>query len=411
MSVRPAASQSKKDSPYTRGDYWLGTKASAENFYVFRYNKEQRRADSWSTGTSELTEAMKALDERWLAANDQSPAFCAYCGQKIADGGTYALLQAISDYKIEHASKKVSYEIIRARLAHVIRFVLEKHHEDMPCNLTTTDQFAQSFREWLLPQPVIWTNGQDEITVQHERTISSVEESVHQLRAVLNFAVKKGRSDAKPVFEAKTRAVVSEPVRERASLDNIAMMVEYAMQPNLRREGLYRFLIAAICTAARPDAIYDMNVNPKRYQWEPDKGLFNLNPHGRVQTKKHRPVVPVLAPLKALLDTASEDGWVVHYQGHRVVNVRSAWRSMVSDLKLGSGRGWGAYVMRRSIAQLLRSPGVDSWDIQGLLGHRTAGTTEIYTRESVFPTAMARLEDIIADIEGRIGVSLSTIAR
>ncbi|USM11518.1 tyrosine-type recombinase [Citromicrobium phage vB_CbaS-RXM] len=395
--------KAKDDSPYVRGDFWLGSKADSPNFIIYRYNPEKRSHDARSAGTGELDEACKALDALYLASKDQSPAYCPTCGQKIADGNAYSLLQAINDYKIEHASKLVSYEIIRARLAHVIRFVLERHHEDLPCSVATTDEFVGGFREWLLPQPVIWTDAAGKVTASHDRTDSSVEESVHQLRAVLNFAVKKGRSDAKPTFSAKTRAMVTKPVRDRASLDDLARMVDYARQPNLRREGLFRFLVAEICTAARPDAIFDMNVSPDREQYDPRNGFFNLNPFGRAQTKKYRPIIPMLPLLQVLCETASEDGWVVHYYGRRVNNVRTAWRGMIADLELGEGRGVGAYLMRRSMSQLLRESGARPWDVQGLMGHRVAGTTETYTAASMFPTAMEHLQAIIADIEVKIG--------
>lgn len=402
------ATMRKEDSPFRRGDYWLGTATHSENFYINRYDPETKRVKSWSARTSVLNDAMKALDECWLADTDQSPAYCDKCGQKIADGSAYSLIQAIADYKLEHGAKRVSYEAIRSRLNHVIRFVLERYTEDYPCSAATSDQFADAFRAWLQPQPVIWTNAAGETTASHPRTISSVEESVHQLRAALNFSVKRGRSDAKPIFSTSTRSVVSKTVRTRASLDQLAEMVAYAAEPDKRREGLLRFIVASICTAARPDAIFDMSVAADRDQYDRHNGFINLNPHGRPQTKKFRPTLPILSPLQHLIDTASEEGWVVHYYGRRVVNVRSAWRAMVSDLGYEGGREWGAYVMRRSMAQLLRESGAQPWDVQGFMGHRLAGTTETYTAASAFPTAMTKLKAIIADIEAKSGYCLST---
>jgi integrase len=300
-----------------------------------------------------------------------------------------------------------SYEAIRARLNHVIRFVLERFSEDHPCSAATTDEFVNEFRAWLTPQPVSWTNNAGQITVQHVRTISSVEDSIHQLRAVLNFAVKKQRSDAKPLFTTKTRSVVSKPIRTRASLDQLAAMVAYAAEPDKRREGLLRFLVASICTAARPDTLFDMSIDPERCQYDSVQNTFDLNPHGRTQTKKYRPVVPVLPPLKYLIETTTSE-WVIHYYGRRVRDVRSSWRTMISDLGYEGGRGWGAYVMRRSMSKLLRESGALAWDVQGLLGHRTAGTTEVYTDGVIFPTATANLLNIIANIEDKAGYCLST---
>ena len=207
----------------------------------------------------------------------------------------------------------------------------------------------------------------------------------------------------------KGRSVVSAPIRTRASLEQIAAMVKYAAQPALRREGLLRFLVASICTLARLNAIFDMSVAKERCQYDEKDGFFNLNPLGRRQTKKYRPTVPILPGLKNLLETANDEGWVVHYYGRRVQDVRSSWRQMIKDLGYEGGREWGAYVMRRSMSQLLRESGAQPWDVQGLMGHRMAGTTETYTAASLFPTAMTKLEIIIAEIESKSGVSLASI--
>lgn len=404
MSKR--AARTSEEVPYVRGDFWLQKRGKGDNWYIWRYNPERGTDDYWSTRTSDLIEACKALDLRFLAANDQAHAFCHHCGQKMPDGRAYLLLQAIRDYKIEYAHELPSYEPIRSRCHHIVRFCLEHlEREDVTCAEATTETFVKTFREWLQPQPVVWRNKAGEITSSAPRTVSSVEESVHQLKAVLNYAVVKKRSDEKPTFKTKARKTVSPPVRTRASLDILTDMVDYAREYE-KRSALYRFLIASICTAARPDAIYDMNVRPDRYQWQRQERLFDLNPFGRVQTKKYRPLLPVIGPMEALLKDAeknSPDGWVIHYFGKPVIKIRSAWRTMVEDLNLPGGREWGSYLIRRTMATLLRQRGANPWDVEGLLGHRIAGTTEIYSHDTLFTTARQGIEDILADMEGRLG--------
>jgi hypothetical protein len=41
-------------------------------------------------------------------------------------------------------------------------------------------------------------------------------------------------------------------------------------------------MIAAICTLARPDAIFDMNVSVERAQWMQNERRFALNQAGRI---------------------------------------------------------------------------------------------------------------------------------
>jgi integrase len=394
------------NSAYRRGDYWLDKKPTSPNWYVFRYNSGRGTNDSWSTGTGELNEACTELDRRFLSATDQASSFCEKCGQAVADGDHYPLLQAIIDYKIEHARDKASYVPIKSRLSHINRYCLVAlDRDDITCTEASTEAFARGFRGWMQPQPVTWTDKDGNITKSSPRTASAVEESVHQLRAVLNHALNKNRSHARPTFRTKARQTVSKPIWTRASIDQLSDMIGYANETN-RRAGLRRFLIASLCTAARPDAIYDMSVNPERFQWHETERFFNLNPFGREQTKKVRPVVPVFGPLADLLADAritSPEGWVVHNFGQHVINVRSAWRTMITDLKLDGGREWGSYVLRRTVATMLRQRGATPWDVQGLMGHRIAGTTETYSFDTLFTSARQGIEDILADIQGKLG--------
>lgn len=394
------------EAPYNRGDFWLGKRPGFENWYVFRYNDESKTNDYWSTGSSDLVQACLKLDERYLAATDQSHAFCPTCGQKVADGGTYPLLQAIRDYKIEVGRLRDSYDSIKARLGHVIRYVSEELDDEMlSCAKASVETFVEGLRAWLKPQPVEWRNKAGEVTASSPRSDASVEESVHQLKAVLNHAVFKERSDAKPTFKSKSRKTVSRQVRTRADVEMLAKMLDYACNSE-RHMGLRRFLISSICTAARPDAIYDMNIIEERQQWLEQEGLFDLNPFGREQTKKYRPVLPILPPLAKLIENTKEtspEGWLVHYRGEQVNNIRSAWRTMRDDLGIKKSRETGSYLIRRSMSTILRQSGARAWDVEGLLGHRIAGTTETYAYDTIFVTARTEIESIIANIEDTLG--------
>lgn len=391
-----------KAAPYNRGGFWLEKRKNSDSWYVFWYNREKRQYEYKSSRTDDFFDAHNFLNRHYLEFTNQADAFCGYCGQKIADGAAYGLLQAIDDYMLEIGENRVSEEAIRSRLSHIERYVETKlARPDLSCAESVNDRFADGFRDWLQPQQVVWKNGKGIVTKSSPRTRSSVEESVHQLRAVLYHAVRKGRSDAKPTFKALSRQVVTAPIRSRADINLLAEMVEYAAEYD-KRSSLHRFLVVSLCTAARPDSIFDMNVDPNRYQWEKEQDFFNLNPHGRRQTKKYRPLIPVVPLLKSILleaEKASPEGWVVHYFGSRVLNVRSAWRTMVKDLGLPGGREWGSYLMRRSVATLLRDSGANAWDVMGLLGHRIAGTTEIYAYSRLATTAREGIENILADIE------------
>jgi integrase len=182
---------------------------------------------------------------------------------------------------------------------------------------------------------------------------------------------------------------------------------------------LRRYLIAGICTLARPDAILDMSVAPEREQWLKQHGLFALNPAGRIQTKKVRPIVPVVPLLANWLEATN--GWFVCRESTRwdekqqvdvitqspVRAIRSAWDS--ARAKLGIPDGWGPKLVRHSMATILANRGVDLVQLEMALGHRVLSKTS--SRYAIFdPGYLASvkqgLDDVISDLTKKAGPAL-----
>jgi phage protein U len=176
---------------------------------------------------------------------------------------------------------------------------------------------------------------------------------------------------------------------------------------------LRRYLIAAIATLARPDAIIDMSVAVERGQWIRDDRRFALNPRGRLQTRKHRPLVPVGPNLEAWL-AATEEWFVVHereievageteIEQRRVASIRSAWDTMRVTLKLPAG--WGPKLLRHSMATELRKRRVDPWELSGQLGHRVLATSETYAAfaPDYLGTVQAGITDVFSELERLAG--------
>jgi len=138
--------------------------------------------------------------------------------------------------------------------------------------------------------------------------------------------------------------------------------------------------------------------------------MIDLNPQGRAQTKKHRamlPVVPLLedwlsAELAGYMALPEEKragrGWLVHYFGRPVQDVDRAWDTMLRKLDLPTGREWRPYVLRHSLATMVRNRGAERWDLEGFMGHRAGSQTEVYAIGE-FPTVVRALTGIIHDIE------------
>ena len=211
----------------------------------------------------------------------------------------------------------------------------------------------------------------------------------------------------------------------RLSIDQMAEMLDYTAEgdPTLspahpaRLMPLRRYLIGAICTLARPDALYDISVLPDRQQWHRDTGVLDLNPAGRIQTRKYRPALPVtplLANWLAATDdrlvchesiiNGEEDRWLVQ---RAVADVKKAWSVMARRFNIPVG--FGPKLMRHSMATLIAQRGVSQDEIPLVLGHVVLPASSrryvIFTPDYLAETRQA-LEDIAADLTRRTSTSL-----
>ncbi len=418
--------QSNAAPVYRRGKYWLdklrradGT-ARSPSWYVFWYDPAARREASVSTGTADVDQAILALDRRYLSDADEAPAYCHACGQPLASAEAYLLTDAIADYRLEHGDLKGSADSIQARLKHVLDFQDAEEARGGAFGLTTSCAvacgmpFVTAFRAWSKDQPVTWRNKAGEVTASRPRAAATTEESVLQVAAALNHAADADppRSERRPIYKPLPRKQVSRPRRVRVDVPVLADMVAYAAEAEKKRGSLHAFIVASLCTVARPDSVVDICVAPHREQWYPGSPTLDLNPFGRAQTNKYRPVLPVVPVLGEWLtaelaayerldrDEQIGAGYLVNYFGRSVLDVDRAWSTMLIGLKLPKGREWKPYLLRHSLATILRNRGVAKWDLEGFMGHDVTGSTEVYAIGR-FATVANALNDILGEIDLR----------
>ena len=82
-----------------------------------------------------------------------------------------------------------------------------------------------------------------------------------------------------------------------------------------------------------------------------DRRLFDTNPKARVQTKKHRPVVPVVGELLPWLENVP-DGYLVRWRDQPIQSFKTARRAIRRRARLGADVG-----ARKS----MRSTGRTTW--------------------------------------------------
>lgn len=132
-------------------------------------------------------------------------------------------------------------------------------------------------------------------------------------------------------------------------------------------EDLARWLLISMATACRPQAAVDL-APAARIR---DAQAIDLNPGGRAQNKKVRPVVRCPRVLTMALDRWERDGLDMHdgrYCGYASVDSADSALERVCK-PIGLGR-MSVYSIRHKVTTILRAAGVPGDQISRQLGHR-----------------------------------------
>jgi integrase len=212
------------------------------------------------------------------------------------------------------------------------------------------------------------------------------------LRAALNLAhEKKVLIDRPPIIKSIswTKCEEEKAVTAIFTADQIRQLISYARAD----EPLFRFILLAIATEGRPDAVRELT--PAQIDFE--AGLIHLNPEGRKQTKKYRATVRMPEALRPYLlkwirdDRLEPDDAFIRVRlslpfsmSHPCLHIK--WNRAVKS-KEGLGLK-GRYVtksLRHTMASWLRAQRVSEKDRSIQLGHARAEhsnkMTRIYERD------------------------------
>ena len=386
----------KRPKPlYSRGGYKLVRRPGRPSLEIVWYDAERARERSASARTQDVAIGREALDRIYLE-NTGGESFCPTCGQPRGVGGAL-VTTTIADYLVLNAEKS-SIGAIRPRLAHVLDYLISTNQATVTCD-AIDEAWIAKFRKWLAKVPVTTPGG-----AKRTRALSTIENSVLQLRAAINLS-----GGITPKFRAIQPKELNRTPQHRSSVEELARMFRYCVVPDAGRQpverqrrdraGLLAFLRISVATLARPDAAHDLSTDPKRRQWNGKHNIISLNPEGRRQTRKYRPILPAARQIAPILDAAK--GFVVPG------NVRSAWDTMAAALSLPPQRESGMKLIRRSVANILRSrlPANDWPELEMFLGHaKFDDVSDLYApfRPDYLRQALAAIESMIDEIEAMV---------
>lgn len=397
----------RKKKIYERGDYYLafdtnpdGT-ARSKNLYIFYYDREAGRGRSHSTGTSDLELAKEELD-RFYEKREKSHKFCPTCGQAFSGELPPLVATAIAEYL-----ESTDYEAATARLAHVLAYLEAKGLEDARCD-EINDAWVKKFRKWASGVDIVSPTGK-----KRKRSPTTVAASVSMLRTAINQAFENRKLLHRAAISVKKSEIEGKPPWFRASEDQLIGMFRYALVLDFpenasgkqiqkwkrERRNLLQYLRLGVSTWARPDAIMDFSTSEEAEQWNPENGYIGLNPFGREQSEKYRPLVRAPRQLIPLLN--ENDGKFV-----KSASVRTAFRQMASTLGFpGKGQS-GEKLIRRSTVSLIRPllESIGAWESQGrlMLGHIRPNVSDKYAtpyHEAYLVEALRLTEELIDRIE------------
>jgi integrase len=135
------------------------------------------------------------------------------------------------------------------------------------------------------------------------------------------------------------------------SVDEMAALFRAVASPHV-----LMFLVIAMTTMARPGAILDL----RRSQFDDSAGTLKLNPPGRTQNKKRRPIVPVTPTLRTWLrwndENLDESEYYVSQAGQPMKGIKTAF--VLLRGRAGLSADVNLYSFRHGMAQALQDRSV-----------------------------------------------------
>lgn len=325
-------------SRFSLGEFFLKPRKGI--WQICWYDKATRQTKHASTGLRDFEQAKVALAEHVVRYGDLTG----------AGSDTVPVEAALDRYYDQHAKALPSGEYARYALGFWRKYWAGKVVSDITA--TTADAFVSAL-------------------VAAGLSPGSVNRVLGVGRAALARAGKRGEIDRVPFIPS---VKVPAPKMARASVEDIANILNAC---NGELDHVRRWLLVSMGTLARPEAVLELT----REQCDFTLGRIDLCQLGRPQSRKVRPIVPMVRSIRGLLE-ASAPGPIVTYRGGVLADIRMGFER--ARLRGGVSKHITPYTIRRTLASELRRRGVPPWEIAGFLGHsaRDYRTTEVYAEFS-----------------------------
>jgi integrase len=349
----------RRDRPHALAGYWLRQRPNSAAWCRTWFDATTRQTRRSSLGTDDLAEAEQRLAE-WIARN---------VATDRAEPKDITLARIFVRYQERHGQHLVGAGSQRISLAMMLRF--------LPPGMTVAELTLDAQHEAARAMTAAGYGA------------GTIKRGFGAAKAAVNWAWQNGELE---------RPVPFLRLQEGAGRERVLSVAEMAQLWDAEMPDHARvFLALMIGTGARPEAVLQLT----RFQCDIERRTINLNPPGRVQTKKRRPVLPMPEWLVPWIEAA--DGPIVAYRGKAVKKLAGAFQTMRDAA--GFGMDVTAYTIRHSVATEMMARGVPELEIAAMLGHRAPNirTTGRYLHASPERLALARKAlDGLANEIGRL---------
>lgn len=275
------------------GRYWLSKRPGSDSWHRTWFDPVERQTRRVSLGTTDFRAAHEALAVWWTEnrrLKDERPE-------------SVTLDEVLVRYYRDHAVNLPSKDQARIACAK-----LSAHSGALAVSefgQTRQREFIKAMRD----------DGYSDGYIRRTLSVG---------QAALNWAHAEGLIRAVPVV----KLIADGQHRERVlSVAEVKALIEAA-----REDHLYRFVVLELATWGRPEAVLELT----RERCDTERHLIDLNPEGRKQTKKYRPVVPMVEAARHVIEDVKA-GELIRWRGEPVSSVKTAWRRLRTRAGLDTG--------------------------------------------------------------------------
>lgn len=193
----------------------------------------------------------------------------------------------------------------------------------------------------------------------------TVRKELGVLQAALNHCHGEGYLTSAP----KVRLPAKPAPRDRWLTRDEAARLLRAAYRNPKAQHLARFILVAMYTGTRSDAILRLRFMPHTAGGHVDTGAGRIYRRGagQAETKKRQPPIPIPRKLLAHLRRWERNGarFVVEVEGQRVGSLKTAWRTALREAGI---EHCTRHDLRHTAITWAMQRGIDKWTAAGFFG-------------------------------------------